>query len=100
MRIIAIEREHPGVTIEKFQPHLPAEAKRIYELYQQDLIRECYFRADGPEAVLVMECESVDNAREALDTLPLVKAGLVKFELIPLRPYPGFSRLFSDEYNE
>jgi len=25
-----------------------------------------------------------------------VKAGLIEFEIIPLRPYPGFARLFAD----
>jgi hypothetical protein len=29
-----------------------------------------------------------------LGTLPLVKAGLISFELMPLVPYPGFARLF------
>ena len=29
-----------------------------------------------------------------LGALPLVKAGLIEFELIPLRPYPGLERLF------
>jgi hypothetical protein len=30
----------------------------------------------------------------ALATLPLVSQGLIDFDLIPLRPYPGFARLF------
>ena len=29
-----------------------------------------------------------------LDTLPLVRAGLITFELVPLAPYPGLARLF------
>ena len=100
MKIIAMEKELHGVTVEQIHPHLKAEAKRVWELYQEDIIRDIYFRADGPEAVLVLECEDTGKAMGVLDTLPLVKAGLVKFEIIPLRPYPGFSRLFSDEYKE
>jgi hypothetical protein len=46
--------------------------------------------------VLVLECASVEEARDALDTLPLVKTGLIAFDLIPLRAYPGFARLFAD----
>jgi len=56
-----------------------------------------YFRADRPEAVLVLECESLQAAKEALATMPLVQAGLVTFECIPLRAYPGFARLFKSE---
>ena len=29
--------------------------------------------------------------------MPLVQAGLISFECIPLKPYPGFARLFKDE---
>jgi hypothetical protein len=44
--------------------------------------------------VLVLECRNEVEAREALESLPLVNAGLIAFDLIPLRAYPGFSRLF------
>ncbi len=47
------------------------------------------------EAVLVLECVDVDEARHALDTLPLVREGLITFDFIPLGPYPGFARLFA-----
>jgi hypothetical protein len=58
------------------------------------VIRELYFRDDRAEAVLVLECDTVDRARQALAALPLVARGLIDFDLIPLRPYPGFARLF------
>jgi hypothetical protein len=45
--------------------------------------------------VLVLECAGVSEAREVLATLPLVKEGLITFDLIPLVPYPGFARLFA-----
>jgi hypothetical protein len=73
---------------------LKAEARRVWELYQAGIFRELYFRADRTEAVLLMECSSLEDAQKALDSLPLVEAGLITFEVIPLRPYPGFSRLF------
>ena len=96
MRIIALEKENPGYSAEDFQPHLKAEAERVWELYQAGIIRETYFRADVTEAVLILECADVNEADAALSTLPLVEAGLITFDLIPLRPYDGFSRLFDD----
>lgn len=96
MKILAIEHERPGVTDEQFQPHLKAEGQRAWELYQAGVLREMYFRQDRAEAVLVLECDSVDEAHAALESLPLVQAGLITFELIPLRPYPGFARLFTE----
>jgi hypothetical protein len=98
MKILAIEKEIPGITAEDFRPHLlKAEAARAWELYQSGLFREMYFRQDWPGAVLVLECADVEEANAVLNTLPLVKEGLITFEIIPLVPYPGFSRLFDEE---
>lgn len=95
MRILAIEREVPGVTDEDFRPHLKEEATRVWELYQAGVFRELYFRQDQPSAVLVLECADIEEANEVLNTLPLVKEKLIAFDIIPLIPYPGFSRLFA-----
>ena len=61
------------------------------------MIRELYFRQDWPGAVLVLECADAKEASRVLDTLPLVKEGLIVFDVIPLIPYPGFSRLFDEQ---
>lgn len=42
----------------------------------------------------MLEAESIKMAAEILHTLPLVKKGFIKFELIALRAYDGFERLF------
>jgi len=94
MKILAIERELPGATTADFQRWGRAEACRAWELHQAGLIRELYFRQDSPAAVLVLECDGPEQARQVLGTLPLVQAGLIEFELIPLKAYPGFARLF------
>jgi hypothetical protein len=94
MKILAMEVETEGVTPEQFTPHLEAEARAVWELYQSGVIRELYFRADRPEAVLILECADVTEAQETLAGLPLARAGLIRFDVIPLIPYPGFARLF------
>jgi muconolactone delta-isomerase len=96
MRILAMEIETEGVKPEQFRPHLKSEARRVWELYQDGTIRELYFRADRSEAVLILECSDVGEAQEILDSLPLIRAGLIRFEIIPLVPYPGFARLFGE----
>ncbi len=97
MKILALEKEVPGLTAEDFRPHLKAEAARAWELYQAGLLRELYFRQDEPSAVLVLECADVAEANQLLNSLPLVKEGLITFDIIPLGPYPGFARLFAEE---
>jgi hypothetical protein len=97
MKIIAIEHDPADVIDEQFTTELlQAEAQRAWELHQAGVIRELYFRADRSEAVLVLECADVDEARSILETLPLVREQLIGFELIPLIAYPGFARLFAE----
>jgi hypothetical protein len=97
MRILAIEKGIPNIPAEAFQPHLRAEALRVWELYQEGVFRECYFRQDASSAVLMVECATVEEAEDILNTLPLVREGLIAFDVVPLVPYPGFSRLFTPE---
>lgn len=94
MKILAVEKDKPGLSQDQLQPYLREESARAWELYQDGIIRELYFRADFPAAILVMEAESIEEARKAVETLPLVRERFVEFELIPLVPYPGFARLF------
>ena len=97
MKILAMEKETPGVKPEEFAQHLKSEARQVWKLYQEGCIQEFYFRQDRSEAVLILECADRDEAKQALDRLPLVQAGLISFELIPLVPYSGFSRLFVED---
>jgi hypothetical protein len=98
MKILALEKEVPLVTEEDFHDSLLAEeARRVWELMQAEVIREAYLRKDWPGAVLVLECGTTGEAEAMLATLPLVREGLIAFELMPLGPYPGFARLFRDE---
>jgi len=97
MKILALENELPGLSGEDFAPYLKGEAQRVWELQQADIIREIYFRPDQHSAVLVLECESLSEAESILASLPLVSNNLIRFELVPLAPYSGFSRLFSNQ---
>ena len=97
MKILALEADAPGADDGAYTAALlQAEARRAWELFQAGVIRELYFRADRHAAVLVLECASSEEAQAVLATLPLVAAGLITFEVIPLAPYPGFARLFSE----
>ena len=96
MKLIAIEKELPGKTAPDFEPHLKPEAIKVWQLYQSGVFRELYFHAVDHTAVIVLECASLAEARDVLGTLPLVQQGLISFNILPLVPYPGFSRLFSE----
>ena len=97
MKILAIERDVQDIKDQDFEPHLQDEAARVWELHQAGVISELYFRNDQSSAVLILECTDTKEASQILQTLPLVKEGLITFEVIPLKAYPGFSRLFANK---
>lgn len=92
MKILAIEREIKGVSWENSSELLREEAKHVYQLYLADTLREIYFN-ENKCAVLTLETQDKESAKEVLDNLPLVKSGMIKFEIMELRPYTGFDRL-------
>lgn len=95
MKILALEHELPEATADNFWIYAKDEARMVWALHQAGVIRETYFRADRREAVLVLECQTVEEARDVLSALPFVQHGLITFELIPLKAYSGFERLFA-----
>ena len=97
MKIIALEREREGAATEQYQALAAGEARKVWELRQTEFIREAHFRRNRNSAVLILEADSEQAAAEQLNELPFVRASLIEFELIPLRPYPGFERLFKDK---
>ena len=95
MKILAIEKEKEGLTALEFKPYLEDEAKKVWELQQSDIIREIYFNNEN-HAVLILECADINEAKNILNELPLVKNELISFKLMSLSPYSGFSRLFKE----
>ncbi len=75
---------------------LEQEARRAWELCQSGIFREMYFMRDRPLAVIILEEDSIEAAKKALDSLPLVREKVIDFDIMPLVPYPGFARLFRD----
>jgi hypothetical protein len=97
VKVLAIGRARSGVGWEDIAPYVGEEARHVWELYESDRVREFYLRADDrPGVVLVFECDDLAEAERLVGSLPIVEAGLLDFEVIPLRPYVGLRRLFVD----
>lgn len=95
MKFLAIEKEIDNSDWSDTEGVLRYEAQHAYNLYLEGTIREIYFNEENC-AVLIVECENKTAATELLAAFPLVKAGLIEFELTELRPYTGFKRLIQD----
>lgn len=94
MKILALQKNMPGVTYEQFGPYFKAETVELWKHYLAGTVRELYLRPDEHTVVFVMECQDTAEAADILNALPLVREGLIAFDLIPLAPYPGFAHLF------
>ena len=93
MKILAIEKEVEGANWESQEETLREEARKVYQLYLSGNLREIYFTQEK-EAVLILECDSLQSAKEFLNTLPLVQKNLISFDVKQLMPYTGLNRLF------
>jgi len=97
MKVLATIRPKEGVDFERdLSPLVPGEVAEAWRLYKEGVVRELYATADGPGAVLVMECEGAAEARGILGRLPEVSAGLAGAEVVPLAPYAYFEVLFRE----
>jgi hypothetical protein len=98
MKILVMPKPRPGVSAEELQRHAPAEIRAVWDLYVQGICREFYTRLAEPGRVILMfEAESVEAAQQAISTLPFVQRNLIDFDLIPLAPFSGLSRLFATQ---
>lgn len=95
MKILAIDKLLPGTTMENIQPHLKDEMKVAWDHYKIGKMREMYFRQNDMGVVLMLECDTLEEAQELIDELPLVKEKLVEFELTPLGPFEPLEILFT-----
>ena len=93
MKILALEKEIDGIKWENVEEVLAKEAHHVFQLYLSDSLREIYF-TESKNAVLILETEDSKSAKKLLDSLPLVKSGMIKFDIMELRPYTGFERIF------
>jgi hypothetical protein len=93
MKFLAIEHPAGEGAPQISTDLLAAEARRVWELQQAGVIREIYFNPDH-DAVILLECGSETETTAALESLPLVAAGCIRFDVMSLRPYDGFARLF------
>jgi len=95
MKILVMPKPIEGVSRDQLLQHAAEEIQAVWQLYAQGICREFYTRAnEAGRVVLMFESESVEAAKEALATLPIVPLVLIDFELIPLAPFTDLARLF------
>jgi len=94
MKILALIDLAPGVSLDAARAEVPAEVKASWGLFAAGVLREAYATSAPKRVVFVLEAGSVAQAAESLRALPMVAGGLVRCELLELRPFVNWSVLF------
>lgn len=95
MQILAIEKETSAPPVPNIKELLRVEAASVWDLRERGVISEIWFTVKGHNAIIMLECRDDAEARRHLDSLPLVRAGVIDFDIHGLHAYDGFDRLFS-----
>jgi hypothetical protein len=69
------------------------ELTALWKLYTEGLVREMY-SPGGLGAVLILEVDSLQDARDRLSRLPLIERGLMALEVLELAPFRALQMLF------
>lgn len=96
-QILAMDRILPGATEDKVKALLNDEVRAVVNLYLGGKIRQWYFRQDRPGAILVLEVDNQEEAEKLLAGLPLSRAGLLAYDLIPIGPYVPLATMIPPE---
>lgn len=75
---------------------MPSEVRATVALYLDGKLDQWFVRQDGKGVVFLLNASSAAEAQAMLDKLPLVKAGRLEFELMPLGPLSPLRYLMGD----
>jgi muconolactone delta-isomerase len=89
--LVVSRRRTEQFTDAEFAALREQEFAQARALYGEGVLRHIWMRGDVAGACLLLEAESEDRVRDKLNTLPLYRAAMVEFTIVPLKPYPGFA---------
>lgn len=94
-KILALGTLTTPLSPEQQREIMPREVPGTLRLYLDGVIDQWFARKDGTGVVFLLRLTSVEEAHALLEALPLGKANLMTFELIPLGPLFPLGMLIS-----
>ncbi|MBS1798265.1 MAG: hypothetical protein JSS95_00420 [Acidobacteria bacterium] len=76
----------PGVAREDVMKVIPQEVRETAKLYLDGKIEQWYSRGDGRGVVFFVRAQTVEEAKEIMDGLPLHATGYMAEEYVPVGP--------------
>jgi hypothetical protein len=94
-KLLAIGSLTPGANAAVLKPILPTEVRETVQLYLAGKLDQWFVKQDQTGVVFILNVTDPKEARELLEKLPLGRAGLMEFQLIPLGPLRPLGVLLS-----
>lgn len=96
MQAAILIRVKPDATEDAQAKQRVAEAQAVWYHQASGVLRSIHFH-DGPGVLMVVEVVDRQEAERLAGDLPMVRAGLVGFEVLELKPFTAFEALFERE---
>jgi hypothetical protein len=90
MKVLLVIHRNSDRAPEEFAALSAPGAAHARRLYSDETVREIYSRADGQGSVLILEAQNEAQAAAIAEELPVIKAGLMRYEIYGLKPYRAF----------
>jgi hypothetical protein len=95
-KLLAIGSFTAKATPSLSKPVLPSEVRETVRLYLNGKIDQWFIQQDQSGVVFIMNLTDPKEAHELLEKLPLGRAGLMEFKIIPLGPISPLRMLLSE----
>ena len=86
MKVLAVGSIIKAPTPEQRQQIMPNEVPATLKLYLDGKIEQFWYRQDAPGVIFLMNVESVEQAKAAVEALPLAAGGFADYQLMQVGP--------------
>ena len=86
MKVLAVATINKPLSPEQRQQIMPSEVPATLKLYLDGKIEQFWFRQDKPGVIFLMNVETVEQAKSAIDALPLTSGGYANYEFMQVGP--------------
>jgi hypothetical protein len=97
MKFLAIGNITKPLSPEQRQQIMPIEVPATLKLYLDGRIEQFFYRQDKPGVVFLMNADTVEDARKAVEALPLVTEGFAQYDVFPVGPLAPLGLLLQEK---
>ncbi|MEZ2294816.1 hypothetical protein [Variovorax sp. RCC_210] len=86
MKVLAIGSIVKQLSTQERQQVMSKEVPATLKLYLDGRIEQFWYRSDKPGVIFLMNVDALEQAKAAVDALPLTSGGFAQYELMTVGP--------------